>query len=108
MQHLKDLRTRIAVRELQLYPEIGSRMAANLVLLGVTGTTDLAQRDPEELFARYLAQYGPQDRCVLYVLRCAVYLASNTEAGTPPDPQRAQWWQWADADDPRAVDAHCP
>ncbi len=108
MQHIKDLRTRLAVRELQLYPEIGSQMAANLVLLGVTGTTDLAQRDPEELFVRYLTRYGPCDRCVLYVLRCAVYLASNREAGTSPDPERAQWWQWADADDPRAVGTHCP
>ncbi|MBC8473125.1 MAG: pathogenicity locus, partial [Planctomycetes bacterium] len=30
--------------------------------------------------------------CMLYVLRCAVYYASNTEH----DPDLLKWWNWKD------------
>jgi len=34
------------------------------------------------------------DRCMLYVLRCAVYYASTLD----PDPRLLQWWNWKDRD----------
>ena len=32
------------------------------------------------------------DRCVLYVFRCAVYFASESEH----DPELLKWWNWKD------------
>ena len=32
------------------------------------------------------------DRCVLYVIRCAVYFASNTIK----DPEKLKWYNWKD------------
>jgi hypothetical protein len=32
------------------------------------------------------------DRCMLYVLRCAVYFASHTTH----DPELLKWWRWKD------------
>ena len=35
-----------------------------------------------------------QDRCVLYVFRCAVYFATEPA----PEPERLKWWNWMDTD----------
>ena len=35
-----------------------------------------------------------EDRCQLYVLRCAVYYADQTAQGKTPDPQKCRWWYW--------------
>jgi hypothetical protein len=35
---------------------------------------------------------GPQDRCLLYVFRCAVYYASTAA----PEPELLKWWSWKD------------
>lgn len=32
----------------------------------------------------------PQDRCLLYVFRCAVYYASRAKH----DPEVLKWWNW--------------
>ena len=32
------------------------------------------------------------DRCMLYVLRCAVYFASTPR----PEPEKLLWWNWKD------------
>ena len=34
-----------------------------------------------------------QDRCVLYVFRCAVYFQQDPQH----DPERLKWWNWSDA-----------
>ncbi|MBP7847311.1 MAG: hypothetical protein KAZ94_04200, partial [Burkholderiales bacterium] len=33
-----------------------------------------------------------QDRCLLYVFRCAVYFAQTTQ----PQPELLKWWNWKD------------
>jgi hypothetical protein len=42
--------------------------------------------------ARMCRENGPQDRCLLYVFRCAVYYASTAR----PSPAKLRWWNWKD------------
>ncbi|GFK92856.1 hypothetical protein NNJEOMEG_00684 [Fundidesulfovibrio magnetotacticus] len=80
---------------LRAVPGIGPSMARDLWDLGVRDMQGLAGSDPRELHDRLAALRGArQDRCVLYVFRCAVYFAA-----TPPgerDPERLKWWNWKD------------
>jgi hypothetical protein len=41
---------------------------------------------------------GYMDRCVLYVFRCAVYYAGNSDH----DPELLKWWNWKDLVSPAA------
>jgi hypothetical protein len=50
----------------------------------------LARRDPERLYARLNRLQGPQDPCVLYAFRCAVYAARATR----PRADLLKWWNW--------------
>ena len=62
--------------------------------LGIQHVAELRGQDPERLYARLIAQRGVhQDRCVLYVFRCAVYFAETAQ----PDAERLKWWNWKDA-----------
>ncbi|MHC4807910.1 MAG: helix-hairpin-helix domain-containing protein, partial [Planctomycetota bacterium] len=47
----------------------------------------------EQLYDR-LCEFkaSPVDRCMLYVFRCAIYYASNTEH----DPELLKWENWKD------------
>jgi hypothetical protein len=68
-------------------------MAIDLRDLGISKVSDLKGRDPEKMYQRLMQlRGGHQDRCVLYVFRCAVYYAST------PRPSRAllDWWKWKD------------
>ena len=72
---------------------MGPAIAADLRRLGVRRTTDLAGRDPQELYERLEGLDGGRvDRCVLYVFRAAVHHAS----GASGDPALAKWWTWND------------
>ena len=64
----------------------------NLESLGICCVEDLREKDPQELYDRDCMQHGYQDRCVLYVYRCAVYFAQTPE----PDPEKCKWWNWKD------------
>ncbi len=61
--------------------------------LGIREVKDLRGRDPEQLYHRLIRLRGAhQDRCLLYVFRCAVYYA-----GTPrPQKRLLLWWNWKD------------
>ncbi len=79
--------------ELRTIPGIGPAMAVDLRELGIRRVADLKGRDPERMYRRLIRLRGShQDRCVLYVFRCAVYFAST------PSPRRAllDWWNWKD------------
>lgn len=79
--------------ELQSIPGIGPAMAIDLRDLGIRRIADLVGKDPERMYRRLIALRGAhQDRCVLYVFRCAVYYAST------PSPRREllDWWRWKD------------
>jgi len=80
--------------ELLAIPGVGPSIARDLRALGMQRVADLRGRDPERLFARSNALRGAQqDRCLLYVFRCAVYFATVAK----PRPARLKWWAWKDA-----------
>lgn len=83
---------------LQVIPGIGPSLAADLRLLGIRTVADLKGRDPERLYRRLeRLSGGPQDRCVLYTFRCAVYFAETRR----PTPRLLRWWNWTDERMPR-------
>jgi hypothetical protein len=80
--------------ELQVIPGIGPSIARDLVELGVRRVADLRGRKPEHMYEQLCAARGVhQDRCLLYVFRCAVYFASHRQH----EPELLQWWRWSDA-----------
>jgi hypothetical protein len=83
----------ITVRELRRIPGVGPSIARDLVSLGFRRVSELRGQDPQALYDRFCAEQGMHvDRCMLYVLRCAVYFASTEE----PDPALLRWWAWKD------------
>jgi hypothetical protein len=81
------------LRELRRIPGVGPRIALDLWNIGIRGVAELAGREPEELYARICHHQGVQvDRCMLYVMRCAVYYAATPE----PEPRLLKWWAWKD------------
>ena len=84
----------VALRELRRIPGVGKSIAVDLWDLGIRSVAQLDGADPEELYERLCALRGARiDRCMLYVMRCAVYFA----APGPHDPERLKWWAWKDA-----------
>jgi hypothetical protein len=93
--------TKEVIQELSRIPGVGRSIAADLYLLGIRQVADLRGRDPEALYRRLCNKVGQRvDRCVLYVFRCAVYFASESQH----DPELLKWWKWkngAEAGQPR-------
>lgn len=84
--------------ELESVPGIGKTIAQDLREIGINKTSDLKGRNPEKLYAKMCEHQGKEiDRCMLYVLRCAVYFASNDRY----DPKKLQWWNWKDVETPK-------
>jgi hypothetical protein len=82
-----------SIPDLQVIPGVGKSIANDLWRIGITNVTDLKGKDPEELYELSNKAVGiVQDRCLLYVFRCAVYYA-NTES-KKQDPQKLKWWNW--------------
>jgi len=81
---------RQSIKGLTSIPGVGESLATNLCNIGIKSITDLKRQNPEKLynlsnaFARTI-----QDRCVLYVFRCAVYYAD-----TPKDKHKTEKWKW--------------
>jgi hypothetical protein len=79
--------------DLEQIPGVGKSVAEDLRRLGITRMSQLKGKDPEKLYRRLCDfKASPVDRCLLYVLRCAVYYASTED----PDPDRLKWWTWKD------------
>lgn len=79
--------------ELQSIPGVGPSIAKDLRDLDVRRVADLKGKDPEVLYDRLCLQRGVhQDRCLLYVFRCAVYFASTSR----PNAEKLKWWNWKD------------
>lgn len=78
---------------LQEIPGVGPSIAVDLRKLGISRVAQLKGRDPERMFARSNALRGvTQDRCLLYVFRCAVYYATEPR----PRARLLKWWNWKD------------
>lgn len=83
--------------DLTVIPGVGKSIAGDLRNIGIHKVSDLQGKDPEILYDRSNDFAGTvQDRCLLYVFRCAVYYAE-----TPIEEQEAgklKWWNWKDID----------
>ena len=81
------------LKELRTIPGVGKKIAGDLYGLGIRSVSGLKGKDPEALYRTLCRKSGrPVDRCMLYVLRCAVYFASNSQH----DPDLLKWWSWKD------------
>jgi len=89
-----------SIKELMKMPGVGKSIAQDLWNIGIRSVNDLKKKDPEELFHLSNRYAGVvQDRCLLYVFRCAVYFASiGPEA---QDPELLKWWNWKDQTSPK-------
>jgi len=65
--------------DLTTIPGVGKSIAKDLENIGVKKVEDLKGNDPQKLYEKLNQKFGHQDRCILYVFRCAVYFASNKE-----------------------------
>lgn len=80
-----------ALKELQQIPGVGKSIAADLLALGINHIAELKGRNPEEMYVASNKLVGvQQDRCLLYVFRCAVYYATKKQH----DPKLLKWWHW--------------
>ena len=85
MKNLKD--------PLQTIPGVGVTTAQDLRDLGIKKVEDLKNKNPEKLYDDLCKIQGMKiDRCMLYVMRCAVYFANQKTH----DPQKLKWWNWKD------------
>lgn len=81
------------IKKLMIIPGVGKVIAGDLHSIGIKDVSDLKGKDPEDLFNKSNRFAGiVQDRCLLYVFRCAVYYAENPK----PDLEKLKWWNWKD------------
>ncbi|MBS1949011.1 MAG: pathogenicity locus [Bacteroidetes bacterium] len=79
--------------ELQVIPGVGKSIANDLYNIGIHKVSDLRRKNPEKLYQLSNQFVGNvQDRCLLYVFRCAVYFAETPK----PDKEKLNWWWWKD------------
>ena len=84
-----------SLKELATIPGVGKSIAADLLNIGIHKITDLKGKDPEKLFELSNKHAGIiQDRCLLYVFRCAVYYAETPDNKLEMD--KLKWWYWKD------------
>ena len=82
-----------ALKEFRTVPGVGRSIAEDFWNLGLRKVADLKKQDPQKLYDRLCElQAAHVDRCMLYVMRCAVYFASTTK----PKPELLKWWNWKD------------
>jgi len=73
-------------------PGVGRSIAGDLRNIGIKSVSDLKGKTPETLYAMSNERAGTvQDRCLLYVFRCAVYFAEGGQ-----EPVKLKWWNWKD------------
>ena len=76
-------------------PGIGKSISQDLINIGINSVDDLKNRDPLNLYQQSNLFTGQtQDRCLLYVFRCAVYFAERKPGKR--DPEKLKWWNWKD------------
>ena len=81
------------VCDLRKLPGVGADMEKHLQNIGIHCIAALRGKAPEELYRLDCLKKGFQDdRCVLYVFRCAVYFAEHEHH----EPEKLKWWYWKD------------
>ena len=78
-------------KELQKIPGVGKSIAQDLINIGIHSIAALKGKNPQKLYDASNRFEGViQDRCLLYVFRCAVYFAEHSKH----DPEKLKWWNW--------------
>ncbi|EKE30069.1 MAG: Pathogenicity locus [uncultured bacterium (gcode 4)] len=81
------------VKELKKIPWVWNAVAKDLIDIGIMKVSDLKDRNPEKLYLEMCEkQWYYVDRCMLYVLRLAVYVASSHTL----EAEKLKWWYWKD------------
>ena len=81
------------LKELQIIPGVGKSIAQDLYEIGIRKVGDLKNKNPQRLYDDICYKQGQKiDRCMLYVMRGAVYFASQKSH----DPEKLKWWNWKD------------
>ena len=85
--------SRARTPSLQSLPGVGPKTSADLGAIGIRSPKQLNGKDPEILFERLRRRAGGKlDRCMLYVLRCAVHCSRHPGANN----RQRKWWNWKD------------
>ena len=83
------------IKDLTRIPGVGRSLATDLYNIGIRSVEDLKGKDPQLLYDQSNRFAGcVQDRCVLYVFRCAVYFAETP--ANDQDREMLKWWNWKD------------
>jgi len=83
------------IKALTVIPGVGKSIATDLYNIGIRHIDDLKGKDPEMLYNSSNQFAGCiQDRCLLYVFRCAVYFAETPTNNQ--DSEKLKWWNWKD------------
>ena len=81
------------LNELTSIPGVGKSIARDLWNLGIRNVDDLKGKSPEKLYDQSNDLVGTvQDRCLLYVFRCAVYYAETVPG--KHEKEKLNWWYW--------------
>lgn len=84
-----------AIKALTVIPGVGKSIANDLWNIGIYQVADLAGKDPDVLYDLSNKYAGAvQDRCLLYVFRCAVYFAETPKQ--EQETEKLKWWNWKD------------
>jgi predicted RecB family nuclease len=84
-----------SIKELTLIPGVGKSIARDLWDIGIKNVSSLIGQNPEKLYDLSNQYAGTvQDRCLLYVFRCAVYFAETPK--TKQESDKLKWWNWKD------------
>lgn len=84
-----------SLKQLQQIPGVGKSIAKDLQHINIYSVDELKGKDPQGLYNQSNEYAGAiQDRCLLYVFRCAVYYAETP--ATKRDPELLKWWNWKD------------
>jgi nucleotidyltransferase/DNA polymerase involved in DNA repair len=82
-----------SLKELKTIPGIGKSIAQDLWNIGIEKISDLKGCNPEVLYDESNKFAGTvQDRCLLYVFRCAVYFAETPL--NEQEKEKLKWWNW--------------
>lgn len=84
---------KFTLKQFQQIPGVGKSIAQDFWDLGLRSISDLKKYSPDQLYDKLcMLKNCKVDRCMLYVLRCAVYFATEKEH----DPELLKWWNWKD------------
>jgi len=81
------------LHQLEQIPGVGKTIARDMHNIGINSIDDLNGLQAQQLYDRLCDfKASPVDRCMLYIFRCAIYYASNTDH----DPELLKWENWKD------------